>query len=87
MNLFLKIENLYQRYLIFINIQLRYELKFKNLLIYQQNFYTCQDFKHMHALIVSALRLHLFSVTKLAPPENALSTGTLVALLIIKRIY
>ena len=57
MNLFLKIENLYQRYLIFINIQLRYELKFKNLLIYQQNFYTCQDFEHMH---VSALRLHLF---------------------------
>ena len=84
MNLFLKIENLYQRYLIFINIQLRYELKFKNLLIYQQNFYTCQDSKHMH---VSALRLHLFSVTKLAPPGNALSTGTLVSLLIIKRIY
>ena len=84
MNLFLKLENLYQRYLIFINIQLRYELKFKNLLIYQQNLYTFQDFKHMH---VSALRLHLFSVTKLAPPENALSTGTLVALLIVKSIY
>ena len=36
---------------------------------------------------VSALRLRLFSVTKLAPPENALSTGTLVALLIVKSIY
>jgi len=38
----------------------------------------------MHALIVSALRMHLFSVTKLASPENTLSTGTLVALLNIK---
>lgn len=46
--------------------------------------YSCQDFKHMHALIVSALRLHLLSATKSAPPENILSTGTLVAMLIIK---
>jgi len=41
----------------------------------------------MHALIVSALRLHLLAATKSAPPENALSTGTLVALLIVKSIY
>jgi len=38
----------------------------------------------MHTLIVSALRLHLFAAIKSVPPENTLSTGTLVALLIIK---
>ncbi|PKC11586.1 hypothetical protein RhiirA5_354018, partial [Rhizophagus irregularis] len=38
----------------------------------------------MHALIVSALRLHLFAAIKSVPLENTLSTGTLVALLIIK---
>ncbi|GET53945.1 hypothetical protein RIR_jg31239.t1 [Rhizophagus irregularis DAOM 181602=DAOM 197198] len=38
----------------------------------------------MHALIVSALRLHLFAAIKSVPPANTLSTGTLVALLIIK---
>ena len=38
----------------------------------------------MHALIVSALKLHLLAAIKSASPENALSTGTLVALLNIK---
>ncbi len=38
----------------------------------------------MHALIVFVLRLHLLAATKSAPPEKTLSTGTLVALLIIK---
>lgn len=33
----------------------------------------------MHARIVSAERLDLFCVTRSAPPEKALSTGTLVA--------
>jgi len=41
----------------------------------------------MHALIVSALRLHLLAATKSAPPENTRSTGTLVALLIAKTNY
>ncbi|RGB39869.1 hypothetical protein C1646_801766 [Rhizophagus diaphanus] len=36
----------------------------------------------MHALIVSVLRLHFFAAIKSVPPENTLSTGTLVALLI-----
>ncbi|CAB5355924.1 unnamed protein product [Rhizophagus irregularis] len=31
----------------------------------------------MHALIVSALRLHPFAAIKSVPPENTLSTGTL----------
>ncbi|GET52262.1 hypothetical protein RIR_jg7686.t1 [Rhizophagus irregularis DAOM 181602=DAOM 197198] len=35
----------------------------------------------MHAIIVSALRLHLFAAIKSVPPET---TGMLVALLIIK---
>jgi hypothetical protein len=38
----------------------------------------------MHALIVSALRLHLLAAIKSVPPEKTLSTGTLVALLIVK---
>ncbi|PKB96935.1 hypothetical protein RhiirA5_367609, partial [Rhizophagus irregularis] len=33
---------------------------------------------------VSALRLHLFAAIKSVPPANTLSTGMLVALLIIK---
>jgi len=33
----------------------------------------------MHALIVFAFKLHLLAAIKSAPPENALSTGTLVA--------
>ncbi|GET59913.1 hypothetical protein RIR_jg17131.t1 [Rhizophagus irregularis DAOM 181602=DAOM 197198] len=38
----------------------------------------------LHALIVSALRLHLFAAIKSVPPANTFSTGMLVALLIIK---
>jgi hypothetical protein len=65
-----------------------YSINIKQSLLINKNlFYACQDFKHMHALIVSELRLHLLAATKSAPPENALSTGTLVALLIIKIIY
>ena len=43
--------------------------------------YVHQDFKHMHARIVFALRLHLLAATKSAPPEKICSAGTLVALL------
>src|SRR5215471_6543605 len=39
-----------------------------------------QAFKHIHAWIVSAERLHLFCVIRSVPPEKALSTGTLVAM-------
>ena len=38
-----------------------------------------QAFKHIHALIVSADKEHRFLATRSAPPENALSAGTLVA--------
>jgi hypothetical protein len=38
----------------------------------------------MHALIVFAFMLHLLAAIKPVPPEKDLSTGTLVALLIIK---
>ena len=38
----------------------------------------------MQAPIVSTFKLHLLAATKSAPPENTLSTDTLVALLIIK---
>ncbi len=38
----------------------------------------------MYALIVFVLRLHLLAATKSALSEKTLSTGTLVALLIIK---
>src|SRR5579871_3106781 len=40
-----------------------------------------QAFKHIHAWIVSAERLHLFCVMRSVPPEKALSTGTLVAMI------
>jgi hypothetical protein len=41
----------------------------------------------MHARIVSVLRLHLLGAIKSAPPEKTLSTGTLVALLIITNYF
>ena len=39
-----------------------------------------QLFKHIHALIVSAPKLHHFFDTRSAPPEKTRSTSTLVAI-------
>lgn len=51
-------------------------------LIHKKNYFKSafhQYFRHMHAVIVSAERLHLFCVMRSAPLEKALSIGTLVA--------
>ena len=45
-----------------------------------------QAFKHIHAWIVSAERLHLFCVMRSVPLEKALSTGTLIAMITKKPI-